>query len=288
MIFAGGNVFLCKKPDGEKYILVGNDVILDTAIREYLTDLECWYGNDRDISRFKDIEEEREDKISFYSKSEYPRPTKKEFKEKEEIYTERVKQFISEDFDVKKENIFVVPQQIFHLDMFIRPIGYPYVLVNSEEEAQNLVDNELGLKENETDLPNQTYKYYRKQNKQNKGISTQDVVTALKSQGFEPIEVGGIFGLDGMVNFINSVVNKHEDGSLTYITNSSACDLKDYTLLEKKFAKQLKQKVPNIKKAYFIDGGRAGNINLMMENIWELSGGLHCLVCEEPNFEAWG
>ena len=57
---------------------------------------------------------------------------------------------------------------------------------------------------------------------------------------------------------------------------------------KKKFEEQLKEKVPNLKKAHFIYGGRAGSINLLMENLLEMSGGLHCLTCEEPNFEIWG
>ena len=45
--------------------------------------------------------------------------------------------------------------------------------------------------------------------------------------------------------------------------------------------------MPNLKRIYHIHGGRAGQINIMMENLLELSGGLHCLTCEEPNFETW-
>jgi hypothetical protein len=29
-------------------------------------------------------------------------------------------------------------------------------------------------------------------------------------------------------------------------------------------------------------------VMLLMENLLEMSGGLHCLTCEEPNFETWG
>ena len=39
--------------------------------------------------------------------------------------------YLSQEYGIKQENIFSIPQQNYHLDMFIRPIGYPYVLVDS-------------------------------------------------------------------------------------------------------------------------------------------------------------
>ena len=286
-MWAGGNVYLGKKPDGDKYILIGNDVILDTSIREYLKDIDCWYGNDRDIYNFEKIDEEKEEKLDFYSKSEQPRPRKKEFKQKQGMYAEKVKEMISKDFDVKKENIFVVPQQIFHIDMFLRPIGYPYILVNTEEKAKELVNDNLGFSEKESDIKAYTRLYYDQLRKDNKGITSKKVIDSLKSQGFIPIEVGGIFGMDGMANFMNAIVNKHDNGTITYITNSTECEREDYTKLQKRFDEQLREKIPNLKDTHYIYGGRAGQINLMMESLMESSGGLHCMVCEEPNFKAW-
>lgn len=285
--WAGGNIYLGKKPDGEKYILIGNDVILDNSIKEYLKDIDCWYGNDRDIYNFEKSDDKKEEKLDFYSKSEQPRPRKKEFKTKQKFYAEKVKEMISEDFDVKKENIFVVPQQIFHIDMFLRPIGYPYILVNTEEKAKELVADNLGYSEKESDIRLYTRLYYDQLRKDNKGIKTKSVINSLKEQGFIPIEIGGIFGMDGMANFMNAIVNKHEDGTITYITNSSECEREDYVELQKRFDKQLRENVPNLRDTHYIYAGRAGQINLMMESLMENSGGLHCMVCEEPNFEVW-
>jgi hypothetical protein len=280
-LFAGGNIYLGKKPDGENYILVGQDVIDDTAIYEHFKDYDYCLGNFNQIGRFKLQKVEENDSYKQW-------PTKKEFEERKKEYIDRAKNDISEDFNVKKENIFVVPQQVFHIDMFLRPIGYPYILVNSEEISKEIVKDNLGFEARESGIKNMTHRYYDILSRDNKGVTTKDVVTALNKQGFIPIEVGGIFGLDGMANFMNAIVNKHDDGTITYITNSSKCELKDYRLLEEKFEKQLKEKVPNLKKTHFVYGGRVGNINSLMENLLEMSGGLHCLTCEEPNFETWG
>ena len=280
-IFAGGNIFLGKKQDGEKYILIGEDVIEETAINEHFAEYGFFVNNTQEIDNIKNGKIlEDDDSYGIF-------PTKKEFEERKEEYLERAKSVISDDFDVKKENIFVVPQQEFHIDMFLRPIGYPYILVNSEEKAKELVQNNLGFSEEDSDILSETQRYYSLQKKGKDVINTDEVIEALKLQGFEPIEIGGIFGLDGMANFMNAVVNKHQDGTITYITTSTKCEKEDYSKLEKQFDKQLKEKVPNLKRIYHIHGGRAGQINIMMENLLELSGGLHCLTCEEPNFETW-
>lgn len=280
-LFAGGNIYLGEKTNGESYILVGQDVIDDTAIYEHFKDYDFCTGCFNEVSRFKHQKNEMNDSYKQW-------PTKKEFEERKEEYVERAKNNISEDFGVKKENIFVVPQQVFHIDMFLRPIGYPYILVNSEEICREMVKDNLGFEDNESQMKWNTERYYDILSRDNKGVTTKDVVETLESYGFIPIEIGGTFGIDGMANFMNAIVNKHDDGTITYITNSSKCELEDYRLLEEKFDEQLKEKVPNLKKTHFIYGGRAGSINLLMENLLEMSGGLHCLTCEEPNFEIWG
>ena len=280
-LFAGGNIYLGKKQNGENYILVGQDVIDDTAIYEHFKDYNFSIGCFEEVSKFKHQEKDENNNYKIL-------PTKKEFSERKAEYADRAKNNICEDFGIKKENIFVVPQQVFHIDMFLRPIGYPYILVNSEEICRDIVKNNLGFEDTECGIKELTEEYYDYLKEVNNDIRTQDVVSSLKEQGFIPIEIGGIFGEYGKANFMNAIVNKHKDGKIAYITNSSKCGLEAYTLLEQIFETQLKEKVPNLRKAHFIDGGQYEYSNGMMDNLLEMGGGLHCLTCEEPNFETWG
>jgi hypothetical protein len=78
----GGNTFIGKYPNGEKWILIGED--------------------------------------------EFNQGLKKED--------------ISKTYQIKKENIFIIPQQSFHLDMFLRPIGFPYILVNDPKIAKKNIE----------------------------------------------------------------------------------------------------------------------------------------------------
>ena len=62
----------------------------------------------------------------------------------------------------------------------------------------------------------------------------ETTIKELESYGFKPIRVGGVYA-SGEVNFLNAIVNKHEDGTISYITNSSNCNKAGYSKLEKIF-----------------------------------------------------
>ena len=51
----------------------------------------------------------------------------------EDIVLPDSKAKIGKEYRVKKKNVFTIPQQYYHLDMFIRPIGYPFVLVDNPQ-----------------------------------------------------------------------------------------------------------------------------------------------------------
>ena len=73
-IVAGGNSFIGKFPDGEKWMMIGDGEL-----------------------------------------------------------TNKTYSYIAQEYGIKEENIIPIPQQNYHLDMFMRPIGYPFVLVDSPE-----------------------------------------------------------------------------------------------------------------------------------------------------------
>ncbi|MBQ3642351.1 hypothetical protein II906_10585 [bacterium] len=241
----GGNTFIGKYPDGQKWMLIG----------------------------------ERK---------------KGEIKEED-------KKRISQLCNVPEENILLIPKPNFHLDMGIRPIGFPDVLVNDPELA------EKALKK--LDDGSQEYKNLKKMFDKDKKetceqyASCDEICSALESRGFNPIRVAGVF-YDG-INFMNAVVNKHPDGKISYITNSSKCKNHIYNQLQDNFEAELKEKVPSLDKAYFVTGNEncifnlfysqrydgdlvnANNSNFMINNLRYFKGGFHCMTLEEPNFEQW-
>ena len=229
-IATGGNTFIGKYPNGEKWMLIGIDE-LDTKSPEY----------------------------------------------------------ISQEYGVKKENIFPIPQQNYHLDMFMRPIGFPYILVDNPELSKKKLAS-LDIKSSPIDYLNlnKNFKDYETARSKNYASHTK-VIKALQKAGFKPIEIAGVFGSG--INFMNAIVNQHPDKKISYITNGTQCDSEFISKLQDEFEKDLRQKIPNLDEVYFINGSEEYKVedsNYMMDNLAYRGGGIHCMTMEEPDFETWG
>jgi len=227
-LLEGGNMFIGKYPDGQKWLLAGED------------------GKNIDIEK------------------------------------------ISSEYGVKPENIHFIPQQNYHLDMFLRPVGYPYILVNDPRLVYKNIEKLKGSKEEKEKFKNEFLRYYVKQ-KSYKYASCDKTVETLEKLGFKPIRIAGDYG--PYANFMNSIVNRHEDGTLSYFTNSTKCSNRLYSSIEKVFEEDLREKVPNTKSVYFISGKSEGEEcgrNFIMGTLAYGGGGIHCMSLEEPRFSAWG
>ena len=201
---------------------------------------------------------------------------------KQSFIIDNKEDLIADAYEVDKKNIIIVPQQDYHLDVFLRPIGYPYVLVDDPElDIKN-------LSEFNSDSAKNTIEYLKYIINSKENPKCKDTIKALEGAGFVPIRIAGNY-LNG-INFMNAIVNRHKDGTMTYITNSSLSDdNEDFSKLQEIFEAELKAKVPDIKKVYFIKGKQKNPQcdNEMMYHLqWE-GGGIHCLCLEEPNFDVW-
>lgn len=205
---------------------------------------------------------------------------------------------ISKVYNIPKENIFGIPKPDFHLDLGIRPIGFPDVLVNDPDMAEDEVNKMDDGSGEYRKFKNKFDKFKREAS--NLYAPCDKICSALKDKGFNPIRVAGVF-YDG-VNFMNGIVNKHSDGKISYITNSSACKNHIYNKLQENFENELREKIPKIADIYFIKGNENCILNRLMEDTYSTDldksnymmntlryyeGGLHCLTLEEPNFKEW-
>lgn len=227
----GGNSFIGKLPNGEKWMLIGED----------------------------------------------------------EIHPKKSKADIAKEYGIKEENIHTIPQQNYHIDMYIRPIGYPYVLVDNPKLVEKRIKS--------MDWSKYSYDYiqlrngfgnYERKRKRDGYCECEDTIKALKKAGFKPIEVAGVFG--NGINFMNAIVNKRDNGRISYITNSSFCGSVFFSKIEQGFKKELREKAPNVDRIYFVSGDLSSAeyfTNYMMENLSKRGGGVHCMSLEEPNFDKW-
>ena len=193
---------------------------------------------------------------------------------------------IAKTYDIKMKNIYSIPQQNYHLDMFLRPIGYPFVLVdNPALVKKKLSQMECdGSRSELITLQKDFYDY--ENNRQRDFASHNKVMKALKNAGFIPIEIAGVYGNN--INFMNAIVNKRASGAISYITNSSVCKSPFISRIEEEFKADLMQKVPYCNRVYFVSGPIEENgENYLMFQLGTFGGGLHCMTSEEPNFDVW-
>lgn len=198
--------------------------------------------------------------------------------EKNPFYRYR-KDEIAKSLNMKSKNLHVISQPDFHLDMVLRPLEYPYVLVG---DSKLMLD--LARKNN---LDKSKMKFltleHNKHTKNPKKIyaSTDKIIKELKSRGFKPIKVPGLIN-DKRLNFMNAIVHKEPNGDLIYITNKTHIDTETGINFEKMFVDYLKSKVPQIKKVLFIDGDGFIEKGLGLHSG---GGGIHCRVAELPDFK---
>ncbi|MBE7706962.1 MAG: hypothetical protein E7Z91_06960 [Cyanobacteria bacterium SIG30] len=274
LVLEGGNIFLGKKDNGDNYLIVGSSTFDASSIYQFLKTKDI---KNFDAKRLQSI---------ICSNSYFLFPSSlhiREYHDSQEQWEEHTKELFCKEFDVKKENLHILFQPDFHLDMAIRPLEYPYILVNDEELVKkNLFELEKKFYCSDKFL-NGIRKHLRQHEKNY--VDSSIIKNQLEKMGFVPIMVSGALG-NYKVNFMNAIVNKRNDGKLAYITNSAICDDKRYKFLQDKFEEDVSKACPQIDKFYYVQGAICdNNDNLMMRYLNELRGGIHCLCAEVPDFE---
>lgn len=185
------------------------------------------------------------------------------------------KEKLAEALKLHPDNVHIIPQADHHLDMAIRPLKYPYVLVDNRDLTHELVRRPF------QDVRSKHREYLLKRN----FASPEEVAHALEQQGFKPIFVPGSLGYDRKkLNYLNAIVHQKPDGKLVYITNRSSKS-RGYLIgsdMEQVFSQHLKEQCPDVDEVIFIDGEGAMERCLNNE-----SAGLHCLFSERPDFGKW-
>jgi len=129
------------------------------------------------------------------------------------------KRIVARLFYVEKQDIAILSQGEYHNDLVIRPLNYPYVLVNDEKMSmENLEKLKRRYKFNpKTHLFVRQHK--KKIQKQSKEYGPcNELCWKLEKKGLISIRIGRGCGLR-TINFINAIVHQNGD-DLIYIANS--------------------------------------------------------------------
>ena len=277
VLLEGGNFFLGTKDNGDNYLLIGNILFNTNSIYQFLKHKDVKL-DDKKFEHFLDkgVVFKDEPLISKLI-------TFDQYRKEETHWAKHTRELLAKQFDVKEENILCVPNANYHIDLFLRPLKYPYILVNDDEA----IKKELAQIEEKFDCSDGFLKDAKKHLKkmEKEYDSSAEVIEKLEKFGFVPIMVPGAIGHFN-VNFINAIVNEREDG-LSYITNCPNLSNDDrYKFLTAEFQKEMDKKAPQVDNFYFVDGGEFENGDtLSMMYLTKLKAGIHCLCAERPDFD---
>ncbi|ELJ8614560.1 hypothetical protein RUK64_001721 [Vibrio cholerae] len=191
--------------------------------------------------------------------------------------TEIVEEKMAEELGVTRDNLIILTQPGFHIDMQLRPLENGKVLINDYEYNKAIVKhaaNSPSITEEErvelqnllTELDIQT-KYY---NEIHKKIRQQ-----LTEAGLTPVRTAGAFSVGNKeVNWMNGIMGT--GNSKFYITNASSI-----SVLNDAFQQWIQHTVPGI-SVYFVGKEAApdsfrGKLN-QAEELLAAQGGLDCVT----------
>lgn len=278
----GGNVFLGKRESGEPYVMLGEESVKITA--------RLLAKQSRGtVFKF----------IGYYAGLAYEAlngTLQSALGRARTYWREKALETIVEDFRIRPENLVLLPQPEFHIDMAVRPLNGRYVLVNDFEESLAMLETlgrhhweEGPIFQNpaiEMGALHDTLRRYRKEVTRQGYAGTEAVCKALKAGGFEPIRVPGILGavVPGIrrkksrpLNYTNAIVHQRGNGGLVYITNGSGIPE-----LNQLFKEALMRKAPQVKRVEFVTGPINQESISYIERCLRNDGGIHCMSAEHP------
>lgn len=268
--FEGGNMFLGKKHDGEGYAIIGDKVICEMVEQILKRDPE-----------YSVLINEGNKIIEIVKCALFVDPKYKGL-------IPKLRSRIADELQIKPKNLYCAKQSSFHIDMVIRPLDYPYVLVGDPNLTIELAKQKYANTHHMSHLQLMSKKTEKssgetKQNNEAKSNAVDVSVQYLKSQGLIPIRVPGLLPehYPGL-NYMNAIVHQDTDGRFIYITNKNHYKAFLDIDFEEIFVDYVKSHVPSIKKVIFIDGNEL--IEALLQN---QQGGIHCLSLEKPDFRKW-
>lgn len=203
-----------------------------------------------------------------------------------------------EMFEVEPENIIILDLFDNDLDELVRPIKYPYVLVNDWEEVTENVKRFKKEYPNVSNLYMPIEDFVSKKTSSVEEPSTEYICNTLKKYGFVPIRIAGRYHYG--INYLNAIAWENKGGKISYLTNSVKRSYKELEFFERMFENILRERVLNIDNMYFISGGprtyderNSDSIlnlyspgfhrdNVIMDLLAAYEGGIHCLTAEIP------
>lgn len=137
---------------------------------------------------------------------------------------------MADELNIPTEDLVIVSQQEFHIDMFLRPLSDGRVLMHDYEESRKLVQAVLDDQNNELTVQNKkdlqkTVFELQQLHQQRQSISVL-IGQQLQNAGLEVIKAPGVFSVgERGVNYMNGMMGiSQKDNVIFYITNASTVE----------------------------------------------------------------
>lgn len=223
----------------------------------------------------------------------------------DEFGDEPTEEHLKDLFDVKTENIIKLYDISNDIDEIVRPVGYPYILVNDYNLSFENLEKMYQKFPQSIDIYDEIKKFLTSKIKATSECSAfpaaDKICKELEEFGFVPIRIGARYSKD--INYMNAIAMKNKNNNITYITNSTKKSYPELEYLEKLFDAELRSKVPKIDTTYYVSGGKRTAFereleqdfsrgfqfrNVIMDILANRLGGIHCMTAEVPDFDKIG
>ncbi|MCB0323924.1 MAG: hypothetical protein KDD69_10135 [Bdellovibrionales bacterium] len=262
--FEGGNLLTGIRQDGTPYAIVGEDSLILSTLQTIETERFTSEAIDartaqmersgalESRARFTEIHSRLANAglASMDDTAEQRDATVRRFLARMDL----VRDLMAEDFSVARNDLVVVPQNDFHLDMMMQSVTPGEILLHDPKSDVVLLQKALHEAEPaekavlERFLENVTTHLTGRQ------AVADAVATELTSGGFTVHRVGGVFradgGYDNRVNFLNAVAGTRPGTNVQYLITNAA----DLPKLEAAFEQEAAKL--GVERVYFVGGRR--------------------------------
>ncbi|WP_342221140.1 hypothetical protein [Candidatus Fukatsuia endosymbiont of Tuberolachnus salignus] len=238
-VIDGGNMLTGRRADGRPYVLIGRDAILQTTLvnkhtySDALIDekLKTFDPDASAVSRMI-VMLKAGDFMSQTLTGEEANNQAIRFLAMNEISQD----IMADELNVPREDLVIISQPGFHIDMYLRPLADGRVLMQDDEETQKLVQRVLNDESNKSVMRRRKYKTDLEKNLEKtlsdlaQSRQEREKVTALinkqlEDAGLQVIKTPGVFKVGyRQVNYMNGIMGTSPTGEMFYLTNASSIE----------------------------------------------------------------
>lgn len=298
----GGNMLSGTLPNGDPYALVGNDSILISTFEheknniaefsaENVTQRRADMGLDKPYDQLdantQALVEDTAKRLQEIGRApkddqDAAQQAAMEFMAKQDISTD----ILAQDIGVPRQDLTIIDQPEFHIDMYMRPLGPGQVMLNDFDANERLLNDALSRVDADSDDGKQLRAMLDHNNRSRTAMGpiNERVTAQLEAAGIEVIPAPGVFSSQSsmdtpsdqrvpkrLANFMNAVpATRPGTNETIFMTNHSSIDA-----LRDAYVDYMRDE-RGVSQVYFLGADAYNGKKSIAEASLEAEGGLDC------------